>query len=161
MTEGLVICVGNDFVGDDGVGVAVYERLKQSDLPSGIRVEYLGLGGMDLLEHLQGERILVVVDSVQLGSPPGTVHQLPWNEIPFLGTRPISGHGIGIREAVEVAARIYPDKVPAEIYLVGIEGHQFDQLGTGMSDEVAAAIDHAMDKVFGLLTRFSHEHYAH
>ncbi|WP_457575253.1 hydrogenase maturation protease [Desulfomarina sp.] len=151
MTEGLVICVGNDFIGDDGVGAAVYERLKQLDLPSGVRVEYLGLGGMDLLEYLPGGQILVVVDSVQLGSPSGTVHQLPWDKIPSLGGRPVSGHGIGIREAVEVAARIYPEKVPDEIYLVGIEGHQFDQLGTGMSDKVAEAIDPAVDRVLDLL----------
>ncbi len=152
MTEGLVICIGNDFVGDDGVGAAVYKRLKLHGVPSGVRVEYLGLGGMDLLEHLRGERILVVVDSVQLGHPPGTVHRLPWDKIPSLGSRPVSGHGIGIREAVEVAFRIYPEKVPAEIYLVGIEGHRFDQLGAEMSDEVAAAIDPAMGQVLDLLS---------
>lgn len=155
MTGGLVVCVGNDFVGDDGVGAAVYERLKQLELPPGVRVEYLGLGGMDLLEYLRGERILVVVDSVQLGSPPGTVHQLPWDKIPSLGARPVSGHGIGIREAVEVAARIFPEKAPVEIYLVGIEGYQFDQLGTGMSDEVAEAVDPAVDRVLSLLTGLS------
>ncbi|BCL59321.1 hypothetical protein DGMP_00140 [Desulfomarina profundi] len=44
MTEGLVICIGNDFVGDDGVGAAVYKRLKLHGVPSGVRVEYLGLG---------------------------------------------------------------------------------------------------------------------
>jgi hydrogenase maturation protease len=153
--ESLVVCIGNDLVGDDGAGAAVYERLQKMELPASVRVEYLGLGGMDLLEQLEGEQLLVVVDGVQLGSVPGTVHQLSWAEIPSLGSRPVSGHGIGIREAVEVAERLYPEKVPTDIYLVGIEGRCFDQLGMEMSDEVGRAVGPAAEQVIKLLSLHS------
>ncbi|BCL59322.1 hypothetical protein DGMP_00150 [Desulfomarina profundi] len=43
------------------------------------------------------------------------------------------------------------------MYLVGIEGHRFDQLGAEMSDEVAAAIDPAMGQVLDLLSPISSE----
>jgi len=151
----LVVCIGNDLLGDDGVGAAVHARLQQMELPAAVRVKYLGLGGMDLFEQLEGEELLVVVDGVQLGGLPGTIHQLPWVEIPSLGSRPVSGHGIGIREAVEVAERFCPEKVPVNIFLVGIEGCRFDQLGAEMSVEVARAVEPAAERVVKLISIYS------
>ena len=111
----------------------------------------LGLGGMDLLGEIDGEELLIVVDAVQLGSAPGTVHLLSWEQLPAMAARPVSGHGIGVREAIEVARRLYPEKVPAKIFLVGIEGACFDQLGTGLTEDVAAAVPAAVRKIVSLI----------
>ncbi len=151
MNRGLVICIGNELVADDGVGHAVYAGLQESRLPDNVALKFLGLGGMDLLEEIDGEDCLVVVDSVQFGQRPGTVHLLDWEHLPRMELRPVSGHGIGICEAIAVGRRLYPERVPKAIFLVGIEGKCFDQLGVGLSREVAEAVPAAVERVCSLL----------
>lgn len=146
----LVICIGNALAADDGAGSAVYEELRRSRLPDGVRLLFLGLGGVDILEHLDGEEALLVVDAVQLGGEPGTVHVLDWTDIPEMGPRPVSGHGIGVREAIELGKRLYPEKMPQKISLVGIEGLCFDQLGVDLTDKVREAVPRAAAAVISL-----------
>jgi hydrogenase maturation protease len=140
----LVVCIGNELVADDGVGWAVYQELRRFELPQGVRLVFLGLGGIDLLEELDGEELLLVVDGVQLGAPPGTVHRLGWEDLPQAPARPVSGHGIGVREAITIGRRLYPERVPAATRLIGIEGRCFDRLGQGLSPEVARAVPEAV-----------------
>jgi hydrogenase maturation protease len=151
MATALIVCIGNDLVADDGVGKAVYDSLKENHLPEGTRLSFLGLGGIDLLEEVDGEELLVVVDAVQLGATPGTVHVLGWDALPVMEPRPVSGHGIGVREAIEVGRRLYPERTPQRIYLVGVEGLVFDQLGQGLSVEIEAAVPKAVASVLHLL----------
>ncbi len=147
----LIVCIGNELVADDGVGWVVHEGLRESGLPENVRLVFLGLGGIDLLEEIDGEELLVVVDGVQLGAAPGTIHELGWEQLPDTSPRPVSGHGIGIREAISVGRKLYPERVPKEIFLIGVEGKCFDQLGTGLTDEVARAVPQAVATVIRLV----------
>ena len=151
-TTTLVVCIGNALAGDDGAGPAVFARLAGQLLPGSVRLLSLGVGGIELLDHLQGEERLIVVDAVQLGNRPGTVCQLAWEDLPARELRPVSGHGIGIREAIEVGRRLEPQQMPREIFLVGVEGSCFDQLGERLSPEVSAAIPEAVETVLHLLS---------
>jgi len=92
VTTALIVCIGNDLVADDGAGQAVHASLEAISLAAGTRLVFLGLGGIDLLEVMNGEDLLVVIDAVQLGAAPGFVHVLDWQAIPALGPRPVSGH---------------------------------------------------------------------
>lgn len=150
----LIVCIGNELVADDGVGWVVYEQLRASGLSENVRLVFLGLGGIDLLEEIDGEGLLVVVDGVQLGDAPGTIHQLGWEELPGTSPRPVSGHGIGIREAISVGRKLYPERVPKEIFLIGIEGKCFNQLGMGLTDEVARAVPKAVATVLSLVQSY-------
>lgn len=156
MSKALVVCIGNDLVADDGVGHAVYAELLRRVLPGGTRLKLLGLGGMALLGEIEGEDLLIVVDAVQLGAEPGRVHVLAWENLPASSSH-VSCHGIGIREAMEVSRRLYPEKSPAAVYLVGVEGRCFDQLGQGLSPEVAASIESAADEVAALIEGLTQE----
>jgi hydrogenase maturation protease len=147
----LIVCIGNELVADDGVGWVVYERLRDSHLPENVRLVFLGLGGIDLLEEIDGEELLVVVDGVQLGDDPGTIHQLGWEQLPAASPRPVSGHGIGIREAIGVGRKLYPERVPREIFLIGVEGQCFSQLGVGLTEMVTLAVPRAVAAVLSLV----------
>ncbi len=151
MANALIVCIGNELVADDGVGHAVH-RVLAAQLPADIRLRLLGLGGMSLVDQFQGEEHLVVVDAVHLGAPVGTIHVLDWAAIPSSGSH-VSCHGIGIREAIEVSRKLFPEMTPRIVHLVGIEGRCFDRLGEGLSDEVAAAVEPAAAAVFDLLDR--------
>ncbi len=149
----LIVCIGNDLAADDGVGREIFLELTGRDLPAGVRPVFLGLGGIDLIEQLEGEEQLIVVDAVQFGEPAGTVHTLDWDSLPYMAPRPVSGHGIGVREAIEVCRKLYPEKVPEKTWLVGVEGECFDQLGVGLSPAVKGAVVKAVDVVLGLLAK--------
>lgn len=149
-TSALIVCIGNDLVADDGVGHAIYNELSRRDLPEDTRLKLLGLGGMALLGEFAGEDILIVVDAVQFGATPGTVHVLDWKDLPESDSH-VSCHGIGIREVIEVSRKLYPENSPKSVFLVGIEGQCFDQLGHGLTPAVAASVSTAVDAIEEIL----------
>lgn len=151
MSSALVVCIGNDLAADDGVGREIFLQLSQEVLPEGVRLSFLGLGGIDLIEQLEGEEKLIVVDAVQFGVEVGSVHLLDWDSLPHMAPRPVSGHGIGVREAVEVCKRLYPERVPQKTWLVGIEGGCFDELGGSLSPEVKKAVPEAIRIILRLI----------
>jgi hydrogenase maturation protease len=151
VSEVLVVCLGNSLVGDDRVGPRVHALLEAQGLPPGARARLLGLGGFNLLDELDGEHTLLVVDAVQLGVQPGTVHVLPWDQLPNAGSA-ISLHGIGLREAMEVGRKLFPERMPARAMLVGVEGRCFDQIEGPMAPEVEAGIERAAAEVRRLAT---------
>ena len=151
MGQKLVVCIGNDLVADDAVGYHLYHLLQKQRLPGDVRVCLLGVGGMALLDELSGEELLVVVDAVQLGSDPGTVHVLDWDRIPANQLRPVSGHGIGVREALQVCRKLYPEKAAGSVFLVGVEGECFDKVGVDPTAAVLRALPEAVRQIMDLL----------
>ncbi len=150
MASSLVVCIGNELVADDAVGHALYQRLTEESLGGEVRLSLLGVGGMAVVDELTGEDRLIVVDAVQFGSTPGTVHVLDWDQIPCSGMRPVSGHGIGIREALQVCRKLFPEKAASEAWLVGIEGECFNRVGAGLSPKVRDALPQAVERIVQL-----------
>lgn len=147
----LVVCIGNELVADDAVGFEVHAKLARI-LPRGVRLEYCGVGGIALLDLLDGtEQCMVVVDAMCLGAAVGTVHCMEFDALPRSGANAISAHGIGLREAVEIGMVLYPERMPKRIVLVGIEGRCFDLPREHMSQQVAEAVDPAVSRVLALL----------
>ena len=70
----LVAGIGNIFLGDDGFGVAVADRLLQQELPPGVDVGDYGIRGMDLAYALAGYDAAIFVDAVPRGGAPGTLY---------------------------------------------------------------------------------------
>ena len=144
----LVVCIGNELVADDAVGYELFRVLEQMDLPPATRLEFAGVGGIALLDRLTGvEDAMIVIDAVQFGAPVGTIHCLSWDEVPASGNTAISAHGIGLRETIEVGGMLCPERLPATILLVGIEGRCFNRTREFMTPATAAAIGPAADLV--------------
>jgi len=151
MPRALVVCIGNSLIADDALGWAVFERLEERWLPEGVRVEFLELGGLRLLDILDGEDLLIVVDAVRFGSDPGTLYVLDWQDLPEAEGLPVTSHDIGLSEAIRIGRVLFPEKMPSGIILVGVEGKCFDQCGVGMTPRVEEAVKDAMDSVVGIL----------
>jgi hydrogenase maturation protease len=70
----LVAGIGNVFLGDDGWGVALAERLALRPLPAGVDVVDYGIRGMDLAYAIgDGYEAVVLLDAAPTGQPPGTL----------------------------------------------------------------------------------------
>src|SRR5207248_1064837 len=71
----LVAGIGNVFLGDDGFGVALADRLSRRELPPGVEVVDFGIRGMDLAFAMQeGYDAVVLLDATPRGSSPGTLY---------------------------------------------------------------------------------------
>ena len=144
MTEPLVICVGNPYRRDDGVGLAVMAALP----PETAVAEATGEPS-ELLNLWSDRPRVVLVDAMSTGAAPGTVHVLTcrhgaWDSEP--PSAAASTHGLGVAEAVGLGAVL--GNVPAEVVLVGIEVADTSH-GTGLTDHVAAAVPAAVAAVGG------------
>ena len=70
----LVAGIGNVFLGDDGFGVALADRLGRRELPPGVEVVDYGIRGMDLAYAMHdGWDAVVLLDAAPRGEPPGTL----------------------------------------------------------------------------------------
>ena len=150
----IIICIGNELIADDAVGFEVYKRLEGCNTA---RLEFCGVGGIDLLPLLDGETDMIVVDAVQFGSPPGTIHVIPWDSLPGSSSA-ISAHGLGLRETIEIGSILYPQTMPERVTLVGIEGRCFNLTREHMTREVQDAIDKAVTSIEILLQGGNNEH---
>ncbi|MGD8664959.1 MAG: HyaD/HybD family hydrogenase maturation endopeptidase [Desulfobacterales bacterium] len=74
----LVLGVGNILLKDDGIGVRIVEKLQQEYAFSpNVRLLDGGTLGLRLLEPITGADVLIVVDAIISGQPPGTIERLP------------------------------------------------------------------------------------
>jgi hydrogenase maturation protease len=140
----LVIGVGNPFRQDDGAGLAVARKLKE--LADGtFSVVEEGGEGATLLESWKGAGALLLLDAVQSGAEPGTIHRLDAisQALPVNMFRD-SSHAFGIAEAVELARAL--GRLPETLIVYGIEGKEF-QAGTGLSHEVESALPVVVERV--------------
>jgi len=140
----LVIGVGNDFRGDDAVGLAVARRLEQQAV-DGIAVVEAPGEGASLIDVWEGTDAVILIDAVRSGSVPGTIHRLSRRALTrsadlFLH----STHAISVSDAIELARAM--KRLPRRLIVVGIEGEDF-RAGLGLSQEVKAAVSSAVDTV--------------
>jgi len=134
----LVIGLGNIYRNDDGAGIIIARRLRR-DAWSGVVVREENGGGAALMEAWKDAARVVLVDAVQSGAPPGTIHRLDANCGPIPSRFfHYSTHAFGLAEAVELARVL--NQLPPRLILYGIEGKDFGA-GEGLSPEVAAAMD--------------------
>lgn len=152
----LVVGIGNVLLRDEGVGVAVVRELERRaaegrlDLPPGTRLVDGGTLGLDLLPLLSSASMLVLVDAVDLGRPPGTVCVIRDAAIEGTLAGHVSPHQVGVADLVAAARLI--GVFPAAASLVGIQPALIE-IGLELSDEVEAAVGEAMERVCAELHR--------
>ncbi len=143
----LVVSIGNRLVGDDAVGPVVHDALAETPLPDGVVLKLLGVGGIALLDELDGQEHLIVVDAVRWGTPAGSIHVTSGNPARDNVGMPVTSHDISLNDALVIGEKLYPEKMPKEILFVGIEGRDFDELGSPLSPPVEAAVPKVVDIV--------------
>lgn len=146
----LVIAVGQELRGDDGVGIEVVERWlaaypEFAKLPD-LWVETAPLPGLSLLSFLECVDAAILVDAVESGAVPGTIHVLDRDDLSSFGTSAQSAHGWGVAETLVLADAVYGEKLPETILLLGIEAQSME-LGSPVSEAVKVAIPAAVKRL--------------
>lgn len=134
-----VIAAGNPLQGDDGVGLAILERLRKRPWPETVRFMDGGTGGVDLLRLMEGARQVILIDAVAMGKSPGTVERFLPEEVqlPDSEGRGLSLHQAGLAEVLALGREL--DILPP-LVIFGVQPEQVTP-GTGLSPKVAAAVE--------------------
>jgi hydrogenase maturation protease len=141
----LVIGIGNENRGDDGIGPLIARELKKLDLP-GASVECHSGEGTSLLACWEKAHIVVLLDAVNSDGSPGKIYrfEIPGQPLPTRFFRNFSTHQFGIYEALALGKAL--NRLPARLLIYGIEGRCFEQ-GAGLSPEVEKAAGEVVEMV--------------
>lgn len=142
-----VICIGNELVGDDGVGIRVGRVLERLALPPEVSVIVQASLGLELLDLLGAYDELVIVDAMTTGREAGACVRISAEEAARMANCPTCAHSLGVPEMLQLAKRIYPERSAAGIGLVGIEAAMMDAFGVGLSAPARKALPEAVDAV--------------
>lgn len=144
----LVLGLGNDLLGDDGVGLRVVRELAGRVGP---QVELLesGEAGLALLEIMLGYETVVIVDAIQTGTqPPG--HVYVYGPGDFGHVVAPSAHYAGLPEVLELGRRLGVD-MPTHIHVVAVEVEDPYSFRECLTPLVEAAVEPARTTVLSLL----------
>ena len=163
MKRTLIAGVGNVFLGDDGFGVEVAQRLLRRALPQHVQVADFGIRALDLGYALQDEyAVVILVDTVQRGGAPGTLYVIepePGAASEAGGDEAMRQHSPHDMSPDSVLRFAFMSRAPDQrILLVGCEpdsfGTESDGEGRmGLSAPVASAVDQALALIVGMLDR--------
>jgi hydrogenase maturation protease len=146
----LVAGIGNAWLADDGFGGEVVRRLEQRELPEGAVVLDFGTGGLDLAyEVMRGYDALVLVDVSRQGGEPGTLYVMDAPEADVEAGiedgQVINPHAMDPQTVLRFVKTV--GAWPGKVMVVACEPARVEEMGLGLSDEVARAVDGAVDLV--------------
>lgn len=158
----LVAGIGNVFLGDDGFGVAVADRLGRRELAAGVEVVDFGIRGIDLAFAMQeGYDAVVLLDAMPRGETPGTLYVIEVGadaEADDDSDVAVDAHGMD-PVAVMALVRNFGGS-PPPTYVIGCEPEtrmsaEDEDIVAELSEPVLAAVEPAVKLVESLLQEIS------
>ena len=150
----LVAGIGNAWMMDDGFGSAVAERLGERELPSEAAVFDFGTGGLDLAyEVMRGYDGLILVDVSRQGGEPGTLYVMEADEADVEAGiedgQVINPHAMDPQTVLRFVKSL--GAWPGKVVVIACEPAGVEEMGLGLSSEVEAAVDRAVDLVLSTI----------
>jgi hydrogenase maturation protease len=156
----LLAGIGNVFLGDDGFGVALAERLSRRALREGIDVVEFGIRGLDLAYTMQdGYDAVVMLDATPRGEAPGTVYLIEAETDAEQVT--LDTHGMDPVKVLGLVRGLGGE--PPRTFVVGCEPQtrmsaDSEELRAELSEPVRAALAEAVEVVESLLDQLTTSH---
>lgn len=157
----LILGVGNDILKDDGIGPKLTWMLEKKYPSDKIKYETACLGGMELLEFIQGYESVIFIDAIKTRNGiPGTVYYYTPED--FQETLHLSNlHDVSFLTALKFGERIGL-KIPKEIKIIAVEIIEDMEFGNDFTPELQAKYPQIENEVCNfvesILKEFSTEH---
>lgn len=142
----LVVGVGNEDRGDDGLGIAAARRVHARNLPNVLVKEQSG-GGTDLIDLLRMTNAgrVYIIDAMTSGASPGTIERMDVHDSPLPARLTLnSSHLFGIAQAIELARVM--GWLPSRLTVYGIEGKHYEHHAP-LTQEVLSAIETVVERI--------------
>jgi hydrogenase maturation protease len=144
--------LGNPILGDDAVGWRIAETVRErlGESTPEIEVDCASLGGLALMERLEGYQRALLVDAIHTGkAPPGTLHQLSLEDLPSRYAN--SAHDVSFKQSIEMG-RSLGVSLPGEIRILAVEIEEQWELKEGLSAEVEEGMKKAVEILMEFFT---------
>lgn len=141
----LILGLGNTILTDDGVGIYVSREIKKKIKNKSVTVQEASVGGLELLDTIQGFNRLILIDAVVTGKHAvGSLIKMMLEDLK--GGSAMTRHHVGLTEALELGKRLNMD-LPETISIYGIEVKETRTFGESCSPELALQIPHIAEKI--------------
>ena len=158
MNRILIAGIGNMFLGDDGFGVEVARRIEPGMLPPDVAAVDYGIRGVHLAyDLLDGDvEVLIMVDALPTGDPPGTVTLLELDEAARaeLTAEPTTVDSHAMNPQAVIAALHALGGRMGRIFVVGCQPLSLEPR-IGLSPPVAGAVEPALGLAIDTAARFA------
>jgi len=116
----LIHGIGNEILTDDGIGPKLVKRLKGDFSEQKIDFETAFVGGLEVLEYIQGYQTVIFIDAIRTKDGiPGTVYQLSPGD--FNSTIHLSSvHDVSFLTALDLGKKLGL-KMPRFVYIIAVE----------------------------------------
>jgi hydrogenase maturation protease len=142
----LIYGIGNEILTDDGIGPKLVKRLKGNLSKNDIDFETAFIGGLELLEYIQGYHTVIFIDAIRTRDGiPGTVYQLsPEN---FNTTIHLSSvHNVSFLTSVALGKKLGLD-MPQFIHIIAVEIVEDRIFDDNFSPQIQEKYDEIFNKV--------------
>lgn len=140
----LIIGLGNELLGDDGIGIAAARKLRADNTVYADIVD-CNLSGVSLLDVLSGYSKVIIIDAVRTKKHAvGDLVEL--NVDDFRSIPSVSPHHTGLPELMDISRKLgieFPDK----IRIIAVEIEDRHELGMKLSEPIEKAMDALLKKV--------------
>lgn len=149
----VVIGLGNPLMGDDGLGLAALERLRDRGLPTDVELVDGGTWGLSLLPVIESATRVLLIDAIDTGGAPGALHSLERAEIPrYLATR-VSPHQVDLQDVLALAE--LRGTLPQETVAIGLQPAAVE-MSFGLSETVRGRLEDVVAAVLDRLAMWGH-----
>ncbi|MDA8130932.1 MAG: hydrogenase maturation protease [Elusimicrobia bacterium] len=148
----LVLALGNDMLGDDGVAFHAAVALREE---FGDRADILPTGeaGLPLLDHMAAYRRVLILDAAYTGlCPPGTI--LRWDREDFRRCVAPSQHAAGLPQLLDLAERLGLE-FPSELRVVCMEVHDPTVFRESLTPEARRALPDMIAASRGIISSWT------
>ena len=145
-----IIGCGNTNRCDDGIGSYVIRKLVETvgqRVRRKIQIFDAGTGGMDVMFQARGSSSLIIIDASSTGSDPGSIFEVPGEEIASVKDPGYNLHDFRWDHALHAGKKIFKADFPKDVTVFLIEAQRLE-LGL----ELTEVVKKAGDKVVDILT---------
>ncbi|MBC8214494.1 MAG: HyaD/HybD family hydrogenase maturation endopeptidase [Candidatus Marinimicrobia bacterium] len=152
----VILGLGNTLLMDEGVGVFVANKLKDTyNFNPQIEIIDGGTFGLDLLPYIENKEKVLIIDAVNFGRQSGYIGVLKNDEIVVQINTKMSVHHIGLSDII--SATKLRDTEPNEMVMVGIQPKSLDT-GMELTTEIRNKIDDIIKIILTQLDKWNIEH---
>jgi len=136
----LVLGIGNEILGDDGVGIQIAREVAPRIDTAGVDVKETRAAGINLLEIIRGYRRLIIADAIlTTATDTGKIHRIGIDALDTTG-QAFTPHGASLKTVLELGEILFPGQMPKQVVIFAVETGDVDSVTDEMSKNVAAAV---------------------
>ena len=148
----LILGLGNDFCGDDGIGITIAESVK-ANINDCADVIISNESGLAIIDYLLGYKKAIIVDAIHTGKcQPGTVIELTVDDLRQVSSP--SPHYTGLPEIKKLSHELNLE-FPDQIRIFAVEIPDTYEIKETISKPVSGAIDDVAGRIKALLAEWN------